>query len=118
MDAGRLRHFVTFEQPLVVVDDDSDDMGDGSRDEQWVPAFGGQMIPVSIEPLSGRELIAAQAVQSRISSRVVMRYRPGITAAMRMLHRGTIYNIEAPIPDPVTGVDSITLLVSSGVNDG
>lgn len=51
----------------------------------------------SVRPLMGREFISAQAVQSEVSTRVVIRYRPGITAADRVVHDGRIYNIVSVI---------------------
>lgn len=111
MKAGPLRHLVSFEE-LVVVED-----SDGAQVEDWAPAFDG---PVSAEitALSGRELIAAQAIQSRVSGRMKVRYRPGFKASMRVKHRGVIYNIAAVIPDPNSGFEFVTLLTSTGVNEG
>jgi SPP1 family predicted phage head-tail adaptor len=111
VNAGRLRHRVTFESLTVVLD------SDGAQDEAWVDAFG-MPISAEIEPLSGRELIAAQAVQSKVSVRIKVRYRTGFLASMRAVHRGTIYNIEAVVPDPDSGIRGITLLCSTGVNEG
>lgn len=111
MQAGALRHRITIEQRVDEVDSD-----DGALDESWAHAFG----PISAEivALSGRELIAAQAVQSKISTRIRIRHRPGVVASMRALHRGVIYNIAAVIPDPTSGVDYMTLMCESGVNEG
>jgi SPP1 family predicted phage head-tail adaptor len=109
--AGALRHRVAFEE--LVADLDSD----GATVENWAPSFP---TPVSaeIKALSGRELIAAQAVQSKISTRIKVRYRPGFKATMRGVHRGVIYDVEAVIPDPDSGIGFLTLLCSSGVSDG
>ena len=63
----------------------------------------------SIEPLSAREFIAAQAVQSDVSVRVSVRYRPGITAAMRLLHDGKTYNITGVLADKDSGREYLTL---------
>jgi SPP1 family predicted phage head-tail adaptor len=46
----------------------------------------------AIEPLSVRDFIAAQTQQSKISVRIVIRYRPGMTIDMRLIGPdGTIY---------------------------
>ena len=111
MQAGRLRHLVTFEEPINYLD------SDGVQIVEWVPAFG-QPISAEITPLSGRELIAAQAVQSQVNARIRVRYRPGFKATMRAIHRGTIYNITAVIADPNSGTEYVTLLASTGVNEG
>lgn len=112
MKAGPLRHFVTFDE--LVVDIDSD----GNQLESWVPAFDGQQLSAEIAPLSGRELIAAQAVQSKVSTRLKVRYRPGFKASMRAIHFDVIYNIEAVIPDPESGIGWLTLMCTSGTNEG
>lgn len=111
MQAGRLRHLVAFDELVVDVD------SDGAQVEHWIPAFGGPL-SAEITALSGRELIAAQAVQSKVNTRIRVRYRPGFRASMRAIHRGVIYNIEAVIPDPDSGIEYVTLLTSAGVDEG
>jgi SPP1 family predicted phage head-tail adaptor len=110
--AGKLRHLVSFQVPLVEID------SNGDTTQSWEDAFDGQQISAQIEPLSGRELIAAQQVHSQVSTRITVRYRPGIVPEMRLLHRGTVYNIEAVIPDPDSGFRHATLMCTSGTNDG
>ena len=111
MRAGPLRHRVTVEALTVELD------SDGQQAETWLDAFG-HMLSADIMPVSGRELIAADAVQSKITTRIVMRYRPGVKPSMRVLHRERVYNIEAVVPDPRSGFDWITLQCSDGVNQG
>lgn len=114
MQAGRLRHRVLFERPVVELD------SDGAQVETWVEAFPAVPDGISAEiiPLNARELIAAQAVQSKVTTRIKVRYRPGYAARWRATHRGTVYNIEGVLPDADSGFDTVTLLCSSGVNDG
>lgn len=112
MQTGKLRHFVTFQTPTVEVDSQGDTV------ETWTDAFDGQQISAAIEPLSGRELIAAQQVHSRVTTRITVRYRPGILPEMRIVHRGVYYNIEAVIPDAESGFRHATLMCYSGTNDG
>ena len=114
VQAGRLRHWVSFEiLPAEPVLD-----SDGRIEEVWLPVFGGQKQPAEITPLSGRELVAAQGVHSKVSTRIKLRYREGFEARMRALHRGVVYNVEAVIADPDSGYRYVTLLCSSGVNEG
>ncbi len=83
----------------------------------WVPVW--ENVAASVEPLSARDLIAAQAGQSEVSGRMVIRYRAGVLPTMRILHRGDVYNIQGqPMPDPVSGLEYLTILVAKGVNDG
>jgi len=113
MDAGTLRHWVTLER--LVTEQDSD----GETDEHWEPAFDvGSRVPAEVTALSGRELIAAQSVHSKVTTRIVVRYRPGIDPKMRALLGGTAYNIEAVIQDSVSRRTHVTLLCSSGVSEG
>ena len=71
----------------------------------------------SIEPLSGRELIAAQAVSSELSHTVTIQYRTTVTAAMRVLYQGRVFNIQSST-DPDTAHVALQLLCSEGLNQG
>jgi SPP1 family predicted phage head-tail adaptor len=112
MQAGKLRHRVDFEKPGLTQDQVSGDMVPG-----WETVWA--KVPASVEPLSARDLIAAQAGQSQASGRVRIRYRPGVLSTMRILHRGEVYEIKGqPMPDPVSGLEYLTILVAKGVSDG
>ena len=112
MQAGRLRQRITFESQGEVQDPETGEMLPG-----WVPVW--ERVPASVEPLSARDLIAAQAGQSEASGRMVIRYRSGVLPTMRILHRGDVYNIQGqPMPDPVSGLEYLTILVAKGLNDG
>jgi SPP1 family predicted phage head-tail adaptor len=108
-----MRHWLTFETLVDEMD------SDGARVVVWAPAFDtSPTMPAEVAPLSGRELIAANAVQSRVTHRIRIRYREGITAKMRAVERETVYNIEAVIPDQRSGLRYLTLLASTGTNEG
>ena len=112
MRAGALRHRVTFQAPGLVQDPGTGEMLSG-----WETVW--EKVPASVEPLSARDLIAAQAGQSEASGRMVIRYRAGVLPTMRILHRGEVYDIQGPpMPDPVSGLEYLTILVAKGVNDG
>lgn len=113
MEAGTLRHWVTFEVLVVEVD------SDGAQVETWEPAFDvNPRMPCEVTALSGRELVAAQAVQSKITTRIKVRYRPGFDATIRARLGETVFNIEAIVSDPLSRIRYATLLCSSGVSDG
>lgn len=114
MRAGRLRHWLTFEKKIVELD------SDGQKQEDWVEAFTlNSRMPCEVVDLSGRELIAAQAVQSAVTTRIRTRFRPGFDAGMRARSPGgTIYNIEAVILDPDSRNRWVTLPASAGLNEG
>lgn len=109
--AGKLRHRIAIEQIVTSLD------SDGATVEDWLPVFE-RPIPAEIVASSGREFLAAQATQSKIASRIKVRYRPEIQANMRAVHRGTVYNIEAVLPDMDSGIRWLTLMCSSGVDEG
>jgi SPP1 family predicted phage head-tail adaptor len=50
----------------------------------------------AFEPLSGRELLLAQQVNSEITVRFRLRYRADITAKWRVIYRGRVFQIAAP----------------------
>lgn len=109
IDPGRLRHRVTIERQVTTVNEF------GEQETGWVPAGS---VWASVEPLSAREFIRAQQMQSQVSARIVMRYRPDLDASMRLIHRGTVYNIAGVLPDKDSGLEYVTLPVSAGLNDG
>lgn len=107
------RHWVSFESPYTELD------SDGAQMLEWMPAFViNHRMRCEVTALSGRELIAAQAVQSKVTTRIVTQYRPGFTAAMRGVLGTTIFGIEAVIPDPESRNRFVTLLCTSGVHEG
>ena len=110
MRAGKLRHRITIQRPARKQDPNTGEMREGWEDVAPVWA--------SREPISVREFIAAKAGQAEISARIMIRYRAGIDATMRVLYRDTVYNIEGVLPDPQSGRHYLTLPVSAGVNDG
>ncbi|WP_287875934.1 phage head closure protein [Acidovorax sp.] len=50
-----------------------------------------------VSPLLGREYLAAQAAVSEVTARIRMRFRPWMTAQDRVIHNGTVYQIESVI---------------------
>lgn len=114
MKAGRLRYWLTFQEDRGQLD------SDGAWEPAWVDAFiAHSRMPCEIVYLQGRELLAAQAMNSRVTCRITTRHRDGITAAMRAVAPdGTIFNIEAVLPDDRTSRHSLALLASTGVNEG
>ena len=110
MRAGTLRHQVIIQRP-----DYTQDPVTGEMTPSWIEVA---KTWASVEPLSTREFVAAAANQSKVSARIVIRYRIGIDATMRILHRDKIYNIEGVLADKVSGLEYLTLPCSEGVNDG
>jgi SPP1 family predicted phage head-tail adaptor len=109
LPAGKLRHRVAFEALIRYIDTAGDTV------EDWVQQFE---CWAAVEPVSAREFVASQSLQSQVVARVTVRYRSDIEATMRIRHRGQLFNIEGQLPDKVSGLEYLTLAVSAGVNDG
>ena len=110
MRTGKLRHLVSLQRNVP-----SQDMATGAMVDNWIEVA---RLWASIEPMSAREFVAAHAVQSEVTTRITIRFRAGITAAMRIVYRGSIYNIAGVLTDRESGVEYLTLPCSEGVNRG
>ena len=111
MKAGKLRHRITFQSPGAAQDPVTGEMVQG-----WATVW--DKVPASVEPLSVKDFIASSATQSALSARIMIRYRAGVLPSMRILHRGTVYNIQGVMPDADSGLEYLTLAVAAGVNNG
>lgn len=110
LSPGKLRHAVTIQERKALRD------SFGAPVDSWQTVW--ENIPASIQPLSAREFIASGQLQSAIIARITIRYRPGVTAAMRIVHRDKIYNIAGVLPDLNSGLEYLTLPVTEGSNTG
>lgn len=117
MLSPKLRHRINIESYGYVVDSNGDVVQDsqtGETSKEWTTV---DRVAAAVEPLSGKEFIAAQATQSKVSTRITIRYLAGVNAGMRAVEGDKIYNIEAVLPDKNSGIRHLTLLVSDGIND-
>lgn len=110
MHAGRLRHRVSLQEQVETRDNET-----GAVIVAW-QEFGKAWS--AIEPLSAREFVASQAVQSEVVARITMRYRSDVTAKNRIVHNGRVYNIEGVLADKDSGLEYMTLPCSEGLNEG
>lgn len=78
MQAGRLRHVITIEEPVETQD------ATGAMTTVWQTWADG--VRASIEDVSTREQFAAAQVQAEITTRVRIRYRRGVHEKMRIRH--------------------------------
>lgn len=123
MEAGKLRHEVRIERLDYLRDETGQAIQDDSTGEtvqQWVEVA---IVWASIEPLSAREFIASAKTQAEIVARIVIRYRDGLDASMRLVHVRTgrpdvIYNPAEFLPDKESGLDYLTAPCSRGVSEG
>lgn len=90
--ASSLRNLVTLQQPALT----PDTLGGYTR--SWTNVAD---MWADIEPLAGRDItnerFAAQQLQARITHRVHVRYRAGITTDMRLLYESRALYIRAVI---------------------
>src|SRR5574340_200548 len=103
---GDLNRRVTIQQRRASVD------AFGQQVQTWTDLL---TCWAHIEPLTGRELLSAQALVSEVSYQVTILYRPEITAAMRVLYRDKVFSVGAVI-DPDAEHIGLQLLCSEGAN--
>lgn len=88
MKAGQLDQRVTVERFTATYDEL------GQPIETWAPLFS---CWAAVEPLTGREYLAAAAAVSEVTAKIRMRFRPWMTSQDRVIHGGTVYQIESVI---------------------
>lgn len=93
----------------------------GEITESWAALHSN--IYCDIEPLSVKDFIQSQSVQSGISVRIKIPYLTGLDSSQRLVgqcgcHSGKIYNPAGFLEDPYTGQEYITVPCSEGVNSG
>jgi len=87
-DAGTLRHRVTLQEPSDVPD------GAGGFSRSWQDVAS---LRADIQPAGGTERLHGLQLQWRVTHRVILRYRTGVTTAMRLVYNGRALNIRAVI---------------------
>lgn len=83
---GALRHLVVLQQPLR-----SDDGGGGAT-QTWETVAE---LWAAVHPVGGEERLSADALTGRLTHEVWIRYRPGVSPAMRFQHAGRTLEIRA-----------------------
>ena len=89
MNAGALDQRIVIERRTGATNDWGEPLPDS-----WLPII---TTWAHVQPLTGRDFIAAQAAMSEVKLKIIMRYRPGITPADRVSHGGQVYGVEAVI---------------------
>jgi SPP1 family predicted phage head-tail adaptor len=113
VNIGTLRHRMLFQQVSSTQD------AYGQPLTSWTDVA---TVWAEILPLSGRELVNAQAVAPEVSHQITIRWKSELSntkavAAMRAVYKGRYFNITAPM-----NVDErnrvIILLATEGLNNG
>ena len=86
MKAGKLRNRITIQENQSVKD------AEGIVQDNWSVIA---TVWAAIKPLSGRELLAAQAVQSETTGTIDLRYRVGIKPSQRVIFGERAFEILA-----------------------
>ncbi|WP_213778873.1 phage head closure protein [Caballeronia sp. dw_276] len=109
MQAGKLKHRIQIQRR------DSTRDSSGQPSKNWL-AFG-TPIWASIVFLNGKQFATSGSQANSATASIRIRYRTDITAAMRVLHGTTVYDIVAVLPDEATH-DFVDLACTTGANDG
>ncbi len=109
MQAGKLRHQVTIQQLVT-----SQNSTTGVITNSWT-TFATAW--AAIEPLSVRDVLAAQTNNSDTRARATIRYLAGIKSSMRLVHGSDTYEIDGdPLADPKSGLEYLTLMLKRVAN--
>ena len=84
MEIGALRQRLVLENPTVI----RDSFGEGREEYVAAGKVWGQ-----VEPLTGRELFAAQQLHAETSLRITLRYQKGVTPHSRLRLGERIFHI-------------------------
>lgn len=106
MQYGELRHLITIQEYKATINDFGEEI------KTWETY---KKTRAKINPFSGREFMESQSIQSKVNSRIVVRFDEKIIPKMRITNRDKIYNIEAVLEDNKSLREYQTLLCSDGV---
>jgi SPP1 family predicted phage head-tail adaptor len=104
--AGPLMYLVTIQRPEVDTDVSGEAVVTAWTDVATVWA--------AIEALSGREWLTSAEFRPNVTTRIRVRWRDGLDASMRVLHRERVYGIDAVLPQ-YQGMSEIHLMCTDGV---
>lgn len=112
MQTGKLRHRIACDAPV----ESRNDVGEAITTfvEQFKAA-------ASIQPLRGRERLLSAQITADIDTRICVRWSPQterITAAWRIRHGATVYNIAAPPAHIDMARREIEIMATTGLNQG
>jgi SPP1 family predicted phage head-tail adaptor len=100
IEAGKLRHRVIIQTATEARDSYGQPIQTWATfDEVWA----------EILPLRGTELFTAQQVQSKVVSKIKIRYLAGVSPKMRVLFGARIYQIESIINTTERNVESVLM---------
>lgn len=110
------RHRINIQKPVVAQDTET-----GETTVTWQTVH--QDVPCAINPLSVKDFLQSQSLQSEVTVRIVFRWIDGVDSRWRLVgacgcHLGKIYNPAGFLEDPESGREYITAPCSEGANGG
>ncbi|SFU81694.1 phage head-tail adaptor, putative, SPP1 family [Paenacidovorax caeni] len=112
LQAGKLTQRITLQAPVVARG------RSGGQSKTWTDAATD--VPAAVRNLSGNERRASSSAGGEVAqarAEFTLRWRPGITAQMRVLYGGAIYNI-VHVNDFMARREFLILTCDTGLNDG
>lgn len=109
IEAGRLRHRLVLQQRSPQADG-----GGGEAGDPWAAPITLATVWGRIEPLRGDERVRALRLEARVTHRIVIRFRSGVTSDMRLVFGARHFNIRAVL-DPGERRRALELLCEEGV---
>jgi SPP1 family predicted phage head-tail adaptor len=106
--SGDLRRRITIQSR------DSQQDTFGQQSTSWVDVLS---CWAQISPANGREQLAGDAQQAETTHRITIRYRPGITAAMRVVYEGRLLEVTSVLDDEMQH-RKLQLMCSEGLAPG
>lgn len=86
----------------------------GSRSTQWVDVA---TVWAQISPMGGQEVLLAEAIKSKSTHQVTMRYRTNIDPTCRIVYQGRYFDINS-MNDVDTAHEYLQLMCTEGVSEG
>lgn len=106
MQSGKLRNLVEIQEKIVTR------QANGEENRTWI-TFAQAWAEIS--PLSGRELLTLRDEMAQVTTRIKTRYLAGVTAEMRVVHGGSVYEITEVIDRENRGAELELLCLSEAV---
>lgn len=108
MQAGKLRHRVTIQSPPTAQDEVGQPVGD------WVDFA---TVWADVRFINGLEAARTGIPTSAVTASIRIRYLAGVSANMRVLHDGKVFDVKAVLPDS-TSRRYLDLSAQTGNNNG
>lgn len=90
--AGALRHRLVLQARTP-----AGDGGGGQAGDPWVAPITVATVWGDIMPLNGTERLRAMKLESRVTHRIAIRFRPGVNGDMRFVLGARTFNIRAVV---------------------